>query len=193
MKKALALVIAAATIFVLFTSEKCTSSEVVKEVIDEELFVCLPCGSGCDTIQFKNAGTCGHCSMELVKRSTVIHSNVDPENLCSFIVKAGNDNVLLLDVRTPEEFEGRAETKFGRLNNAINIPVQDLEKRMKELENYKNKEIIVYCSHSHRSPRASYMLTQKGFKKVTNLQGGMSVWKARVKDEVCVQNLFINQ
>ena len=131
--------------------------------------------------------------MELVKRSTVTHSNVEPEHLCSFIAKAGYNNVLLLDVRTPEEFEGRAEAKFGRLNNAINIPVQDLEKRMNELDTYKNKEIIVYCSHSHRSPRASYMLTQKGFKKVTNMQGGMSVWKAKVKDEVCNQNLFINQ
>ena len=193
MKKALTLIISAAMLFVLLTSEKCTNSKVVAEVNSEELFVCLPCGSGCDTIQYKTAGTCGHCSMELVKRSSVTHSNVDPENLCSFIANAGNDNVLLLDVRTPEEFEGRAEAKFGRLNKAINIPVQDLEKRMNELDTYKNREIIVYCSHSHRSPRASYMLTQKGFNKVTNMQGGMSVWKSKVKDEVCNQNLFISQ
>lgn len=193
MKKALTLTICAATLFVLLTAEKCTSSKAAEEVVFEEQFVCLPCGSGCDTIQYKTTGTCGHCSMELVKRSTVTHSNVEPENLCSFIAKAGYNNVLLLDVRTPEEFEGRAEAKFGRLNNAINIPVQDLEKRINELDNYRNKEIIVYCSHSHRSPRASYMLTQKGFNKVTNMQGGMSVWKAKVKDEICNQNLFISQ
>ncbi len=193
MKKALTLIISAATLFVLLTAEKCTSSKAAEEGVGEELFVCLPCGSGCDTIQYKTTGTCSHCSMELVKRSTVIHSNVEPEHLCSFIAKAGNNNVLLLDVRTPEEFEGTAEAKFGRLNNAINIPVQELEKRINELDNYKNKEIIVYCSHSHRSPRASYMLTQKGFNKVTNMQGGMSVWKAKVKDELCNQNLFISQ
>jgi rhodanese-related sulfurtransferase len=64
---------------------------------------------------------------------------------------------------------------------------------MGELAKYKNKEIIVYCSHSHRSPGASYMLSQNGFKKVTNMQGGMSVWKVKVKDEVCNQNLFISQ
>jgi rhodanese-related sulfurtransferase/DNA-directed RNA polymerase subunit RPC12/RpoP len=193
MKNAISFIVTVAAILVLLTSEKCTDNEVAKEVGGGELFVCLPCGSGCDTIQYKTDGTCGHCSMKLVKRSTVTHSNVDPENLCSIIANAGNDNVLLLDVRTPEEFEGRAEAKFGRLNKAINIPVQELEKRMNELDTYKNKEIIVYCSHSHRSPRASYMLTQKGFNKVTNMQGGMSVWKSKVKDEVCNQNLFISQ
>lgn len=193
MRKALTVIISAGTLFILLTAEKCTNNKEAVGSNSEALFVCLPCGSGCDTIQYKTTGTCGHCRMELVKKSTITHSNVEPENLCSFMAKAGSNNVLLLDVRTPEEFEGRAEAKFGRLNYAINIPVQDLEKRMNELENYKNKEIIVYCSHSHRSPRASYMLTQKGFNKVTNLQGGMSVWKENVKDEVCNQNLFINQ
>ena len=73
------------------------------------------------------------------------------------------------------------------------FPSRNLEERMSELEKYKDKEIIVYCSHSHRSPRASYMLNQKGFKKVTNMQGGMSVWKASVKDKNCNQQLFISQ
>lgn len=193
MIKTLTVILSAATLFILLTAERSISIKTGEEVDSQELFVCLPCGSGCDTIQYKTTGTCSHCSMELVKKSTITHSNVEPENLCSFIKKAGNNNVLLLDVRTPEEFEGKAEAKFGRLNHAINIPVQELDKRMGELAKYKNKEIIVYCSHSHRSPRASYMLTQQGFNKVTNMQGGMSVWKAKVKDEVCNQNLFISQ
>jgi len=51
----------------------------------------------------------------------------------------------------------------------------------------------VYCSHSHRSPRASYMLSQNGFKNVTNMLGGMSAWKESVKDKDCNQKLFISQ
>ena len=82
--------------------------------------------------------------------------------------------------------------KWGT-KNAINIPVQELEKRMNELEKYKDKEIIVYCSHSHRSPRASYMLTQNGFKKVTNMLGGMSVWKDQVKKNDCNERLYKQQ
>jgi rhodanese-related sulfurtransferase len=99
-------------------------------------------------------------------------------------------SVVFLDVRTPAEFNGTAEDKFGAIKNAINIPVQELESRINELEKYKDKEIIVYCSHSHRSPRASYMLTQRGFKKVTNMLGGMSVWKELVKQNDCNERLY---
>jgi len=48
---------------------------------------------------------------------------------------------------------------------------------------YKEKEIIVYCSHSHRSPQACYILTQNGFSNVTNMNGGMSV----MKDKSCMR------
>ena len=80
-----------------------------------------------------------------------------------------------------EEFEGKANPDFGSLQNAINIPIQELETRIEELDAYKNKQVIVYCSQSHRSPRASYLLTQNGFTKVTNLAGGMSV----MEDKSC--------
>jgi len=193
MKERVTSIFLAAMLFTLLTAEKCISNKEAASIESEEIYVCLPCGSDCDTVQYNKAGSCSHCSMELVKKSTITHSDVKPENLCSLITKAGNENILLLDVRTPDEFDGKTEEKFGRLNHAINIPIKDLENRMGELAAYKNKQIIVYCSHSHRSPRASYMLSQNGFNKVTNMQGGMSVWKARVKDEECNQTLFINQ
>jgi rhodanese-related sulfurtransferase len=156
-------------------------------------YVCLPCGSACDTIGFKKAGTCSHCHMKLVKKSTITHSDLAPEDLCSFIAQAATGSILLLDVRTEDEFEGKSMEKFGRLTGAVNIPVQELEQRMSELAAYKNKPVVVYCSHSHRSPRASYMLSQNGFNKVTNMLGGMSVWRVSVKDDACNQKLFINQ
>ena len=77
-------------------------------------------------------------------------------------------------MRTKEEFEGKADPDFGTLKNAINIPIQELENRISEISRYKNQEIIVFCSHSHRSPQASYILTQNGFKDIINMTGGMS-------------------
>ena len=64
---------------------------------------------------------------------------------------------------------------------------------MNELEKYKDKEIVVYCSHSRRSPRASYILTRNGFKNVTNMLGGMSVWKEQVKQNDCHEKLYQQQ
>jgi rhodanese-related sulfurtransferase len=86
-------------------------------------------------------------------------------------------------VRTKDEFEGKSNPKFGTLKNAINIPIQVLEEKISTLDQYKDKEIIVYCSHSRRSPRASYILTQHGFSNVTNMAGGMS----EMKDKACVR------
>jgi len=153
------------------------------------VYTCLPCGADCDSMTYDKPGTCSHCNMKLVDRSTIVHKNIQPDKMCSLNEK----DVVFLDVRTPAEFNGTAEDKFGAIKNAINIPVQDLEKRMNELEKYKDKEIIVYCSHSHRSPRASYMLTQNGFKKVTNMLGGMSVWKDQVKKNDCNERLYKQQ
>lgn len=186
MKKLFGSVIIVSLLFFSFTSEKYVSNK-------QDEYVCLPCGEDCDTALYKSPGTCSHCNMELVKRSTVKQTNVEPQNLCSLIAKTGSGNVLLLDVRTPAEFEGKAEAKYGRLKNAVNIPIQELAKRINELSAWKDKQIVVYCSHSHRSPRASYMLTQNGFAKVTNMSKGMSVWKTSVKDEKCNQQLFISQ
>ena len=142
-------------------------------------YVCLPCGSTCDNAEHKQPGQCEHCQMELVDKSTVVHKNIEPETICKFISE--NKNVVLLDVRTREEYEGTADPNFGTLKNAINIPIQELEQRLRELDKYKNSTILVFCSHSRRSPRASYLLTQNGFKKVVNMNGGMSV----VTDESC--------
>ena len=149
-------------------------------------YVCTPCGSECDTAVHSQPGTCSQCNMALVDKSTIVHKNISADKMCSLKEK----NVVFLDVRTPAEFNGTAELKFGAIKNAINIPIQELEKRTGELEKYKDKQIIVYCSHSRRSPRASYMLTQKGFKNVTNMQGGMSVWKDLVKQNDCHERLY---
>lgn len=160
-----------------------------KKALPAIKYTCLPCGSACDTMVYDKPGTCNHCNMKLVDRSTIGHKNIQPDQMCSLDEK----NVVFLDVRTPAEFNGTANDKFGAIKNAINIPVQELDKRMNELEKYKDKEIIVYCSHSHRSPRASYMLTQNGFTKVTNMLGGMSVWKNQVKKNDCNERLYQQQ
>lgn len=180
-------------LFILLTSENCSDSKQMdndKAVVE---YVCLPCGRDCDNATYTKPGICEHCNMKLVEKSGVVFNKVEPEKLCSFIDSIGEKNILLLDVRTPEEFDGRAEDKFGSLKNAINIPVQELEKGIIELEKYKEREIVVYCSHSHRSPRASYMLTQNGFKHVTNMQEGMSVWKKKVIDNDCNRQIFVQQ
>jgi rhodanese-related sulfurtransferase len=147
----------------------------------QETYACLPCGYECDTAVYSKPGKCAACGMNLVKKSGIRFKRIAPADICGYMAK--HPRVVLLDVRTKEEFEGRADPDFGTLKNAINIPIQDLQSSLPLIEKYKNREVIVFCSHSHRSPQASYLLMQNGFTNVTNMEGGMSV----MTDHRCVK------
>lgn len=144
----------------------------VPEPLQKETYRCLPCGRDCDNATYTKPGSCGDCHMELVKSTTIVFKNIPPSSICEYI--ASHPYTVLLDVRTKEEFEGKSNPNYSTLKNAINISIQELPNRLKELEKYKGREILVFCSHSHRSPRASHLLTQNGFTKVVNMSGGMS-------------------
>lgn len=170
--------------FILFLINlSCDPPKPDKEsvITTQEIYQCIPCGYDCDKQFYDKAGQCANCKMELVKQSSIVFKTIEPSEICAYIKT--HPNVVLLDVRTKEEFEGKADPNFGTLKNAINLPIQEFDAKLSSIDSLKNKEIIVYCSHSHRSPRASYLLTQNGFSNVTNMAGGMSV----LKDNSCKQ------
>ena len=82
-------------------------------------------------------------------------------------------SIVLLDVRTPDEFRGES----GHLEHAILIPLQELERRLDELTAYKRQTIIAYCRSGNRSGTAAAILTKKGFAAM-NMEGGMLKWNA---------------
>ncbi len=74
---------------------------------------------------------------------------------------------ILLDTRDKEEVE------LGRIENSINIPLNDLRNNLDKLD--KNKEIIVYCAVGLRGYIAARLLKANGF-KVRNLNGGYKTY-----------------
>jgi rhodanese-related sulfurtransferase len=83
-----------------------------------------------------------------------------------------DSSLIVLDVRTPPELSG----PLGKIDGVINIPLQTLDKRMDELEKYKDKKIAVICRTGHRSKIASGMLAKNGY-NVENVQGGMTEYR----------------
>lgn len=77
-------------------------------------------------------------------------------------------DLIILDVREPKDFNN------GYLLNAINIPIEDIDKRMDELRNYKSKDIIVYCNTGRKSAEVAEKLVEHGFTDVTNIVDGVS-------------------
>jgi hydroxyacylglutathione hydrolase len=83
--------------------------------------------------------------------------------------KLKSNNVLILDVRT--DMERRSQFIKGSLH----IPSGKLKGRLKELESYRNKEIICHCHSGVRSINAASLLHKHGFNSA-NLKGGITAW-----------------
>ena len=92
--------------------------------------------------------------------------DVDPRE-AQKLVEAGAVN--LVDVRTPQETSG------GIIPGALLIPVDELERRQRELPK-NGKATLVYCAGGGRSAAACEMLSAQGFSGMLNLTGGFNAW-----------------
>ncbi len=153
-------------------------------------YVCHPCGYECDSLTFEGPGSCSTCSMALVEGDYPKFQNIDFATACERI--SSNNDLVLIDVRSPAEFDGSREGRdtYGHLDGAINIPISEIADRLEELSPYKDKEIIVYCSRSHRSPSVAYTLVTSGFTNVTNIVGGVSILEKEFGDDTCLAELW---
>lgn len=84
----------------------------------------------------------------------------------------GGQPPTLLDVRQDWE------TKLCRLENAVHIPIEEIELRSEELD--PRSEIVVYCHQGVRSAAVAEYLRGLGFADVKNLSGGLDFWARTV-------------
>lgn len=80
---------------------------------------------------------------------------------------------LVLDVRSAEEFA------TGHLPNAKNIPLKELDSRIKEIEKSKTHVVITVCASGVRSSSAVSILNKAGFEKAFSLDGGVAAWQSQ--------------
>ena len=80
---------------------------------------------------------------------------------------------LIIDVRT------RAEFYSGHIPGAVNIPHDQLRRRLGELDSHGDREIVVYCEVGGRSKAAASALRGAGFSTVLRLEGEMKSWRTR--------------
>ena len=80
-------------------------------------------------------------------------------------------DAVVIDVREAGEF---AQT---HILNSRNVPLGEIEARIKELERFKDKPVIVSCATGNRSGSAASVLRKHGFTNVVNLAGGVAAWQ----------------
>ena len=80
------------------------------------------------------------------------------------------EDALVLDVRETGEWSS------GHIQGARHIALAQLDKRISELEKFKDRPIIICCASGNRSSSACGQLKKIGFEKVFSLDGGISAW-----------------
>lgn len=101
---------------------------------------------------------------------------LSPYELHDFVSSPGA-HVVLLDVRSPSEFES------FHIPGAVNIPAPDLRERYRELD--AGSRIVTLCGTGHRSSLGASLLLQRGFREIRNLSGGMMGYAAAGMSEAC--------
>lgn len=104
-----------------------------------------------------------------------------------------NENIVLLDARSLPEYTGAKKfaEKAGHIpgsihsewtdtmdrnNNMRLLPVEDIQRKLDEMEINKDKEVICYCQSHHRSAFSYYVLRILGYENVKGYPGSWSDW-----------------
>jgi phage shock protein E len=114
-------------------------------------------------------GSSNEGSSTAVAEGTPAVTLVSPEQAQEII--DGGD-VVLLDVRTPEEFAA------GHLEGADNVDfyATDFGSKLDALDH--TASYVVYCHSGTRSGQATALMAEKGFTAVTDVDGGIAAWEA---------------
>ena len=79
---------------------------------------------------------------------------------------------VVLDVRDTSEYSA------GHITDAINIPHSSLQSRLKEIEKFKERPVVIVCKMGQHAGSMGTMLKKAGFRNVSRLRGGLSAWQA---------------
>ncbi len=110
----------------------------------------------------------------LVNTYLTVKDDLEPIPRTELLERVKDGLVTVLDVRPPEEYAA------GHVPGAINIPLQELEQRLEELENQEgeNREIVAYCRGPHcvLAFDAVAHLRERGI-NARRLEDGYPEWK----------------
>lgn len=126
-------------------------------------------------------------STEVAAENKATYKDIDGKE-AEALVK-DSEEVLLIDVR------GEADYLAGHIENAINLPVEDIKENLEgtdvykaKLESFKDKPVIFYCNSGGKSSEAAKILIEKGYTKVYNAQG-VKEYDYKIVQTVPYQNI----
>lgn len=104
---------------------------------------------------------------EALPKDTISYTKITPEEAKK--IMDNEDNIIILDVRTQEEFDS------GHIEGAILLPYDQISEKASEILPDKDQTILVYCRSGNRSKTASETLISMEYTKVYDF-GGIIDW-----------------
>ncbi|MBU3097830.1 MULTISPECIES: rhodanese-like domain-containing protein [Clostridium] len=86
-----------------------------------------------------------------------------------------NKDLIVLDVRTKREYQ------TGHINASKLMPVNEIASRIKELEKFRGKAILVHCASGGRSPKAVNVLLKNKFSPIYHMNHGLADFNGNLK------------
>ncbi len=83
-----------------------------------------------------------------------------------------HEDAVVIDTRDDEAFSK------GHIVNAVHLPYESLEDRIRELDEYRDRAVIVCCANGRKSAHAGAILRGNGFHTVYKLSGGLMAWES---------------
>lgn len=108
---------------------------------------------------------------EKKKDGKIIYRALSPED--GWTLLQNDTKVILLDVRTPDEFS------YSHLPNSKNLPFNKLDKNAHQKLGNRNKTILAYCQSGARSKQATKLLYAYGFTNVYDIGGLETFYKKK--------------
>lgn len=108
----------------------------------------------------------------------ILNGNLKVINYDNFYDYVEENNAIILDVRTFNEYEN------GNIKNSVNINIDDLRENIESLD--KNRKYVVYCQVGLRGYLANRILKNNGF-DVVNLNGGYNLWNKVYPDKKAIK------
>ena len=88
------------------------------------------------------------------------------------------DNLLLIDCREADE------CAIAKIAQAKLIPMSEIADRLRELESYRQRRMVIHCHHGGRSLRVARWLREQGFSQAQSMAGGIDGWSRDIDPSV---------
>ena len=106
---------------------------------------------------------------EFIIQNQLIHHEVNPSQAIALM---NHKEAVVIDIRNESNF------KEGHIVDSLSIPEQQLSQKMKSLQKYATKPIIVVCNVGQSAKKATALLKENGFSQARILSGGIQNWRA---------------